>query len=198
MCQHTLRVCESEVAHSCPTLCDPVDCSPPGSSVHGISQAKILEWVAISFSRGSSRLRSRTHFSCIAGGFFTAELSGKPAYLEWACLNLWGGTWLMADRDWPLLGHVGSSHVFLISFLGQRAGPGLPFSWWWWKCKRTCLRVQVISSSVCVILTGIPLAQARSRDELKAKRWGRPPPSHPQWEVLPSYMANAVIQGEKR
>ena len=45
---------EREVTQSCPTLCDPVDCSPPGSSVHGILQARILEWVAISFSRGSS------------------------------------------------------------------------------------------------------------------------------------------------
>ena len=45
---------QSEVAQSCPTLCDPVDCSPPGSSVHGILQARILEWVAISFSRKSS------------------------------------------------------------------------------------------------------------------------------------------------
>ena len=44
----------SEVAQSCPTLGDPMDCSPPGSSVHGIFQARILEWVAISFSRGSS------------------------------------------------------------------------------------------------------------------------------------------------
>ena len=44
----------SEVAQSCPTLCDPVDCSPPGSSVHGILQERILEWVAISFSRKSS------------------------------------------------------------------------------------------------------------------------------------------------
>ena len=45
---------ESEVTQSCPTFCDPMDCSPPGSSVHGIFQARILEWVAISFSRGSS------------------------------------------------------------------------------------------------------------------------------------------------
>ena len=45
------------VTQSCPTLCNTMDCSPPGSSVHRISQAKILEWVAISFSRGSSRLR---------------------------------------------------------------------------------------------------------------------------------------------
>ena len=48
---------EGEVAQSCPTLCDPVDCSLLGSSVHGILQARILEWVAISFSRGSSRPR---------------------------------------------------------------------------------------------------------------------------------------------
>ena len=48
---------ESEVARSCPTLCDPGDCSLPGSSVHGIFQARVLEWVAISFSRGSSQPR---------------------------------------------------------------------------------------------------------------------------------------------
>ena len=53
------------VAKLCPTLCDPMDCSLPASSVHGISQARILEWVAISFSRGSSRPRDRTHVSCI-------------------------------------------------------------------------------------------------------------------------------------
>ena len=45
---------KGELAQSCPTLCDPVDCSLPGSSVHGILQARTLEWVAISFSRGSS------------------------------------------------------------------------------------------------------------------------------------------------
>ena len=50
----TIRKKESEVAQSCPTLCDPTDCSPPGSSVHWIFQARILEWVAISFSRVSS------------------------------------------------------------------------------------------------------------------------------------------------
>ena len=61
---------ESEVAQSCPTLCNPVDCSPPGSSVHGILQARILEWVAISFSRGSSWPRDRTQVSCIAGRRF--------------------------------------------------------------------------------------------------------------------------------
>ena len=48
------------VCQSCPTLCDPMDCSQPGSSVHGILQARTLEWVAISCSRGSSRPRDRT------------------------------------------------------------------------------------------------------------------------------------------
>ena len=47
----TKKVSESEVTQPCPTLCDPIYCSPPGSSVHGIFQARILEWVAISFSR---------------------------------------------------------------------------------------------------------------------------------------------------
>ena len=50
---------KSEVAQSCPTLCDPVDYSLPGSSVHGIFQARILEWVAVSFSRGSLLLPNR-------------------------------------------------------------------------------------------------------------------------------------------
>ena len=55
---------------SCPTLFDPMDCSPPGFSVHGILQARILKWVAIPFSRGSSQLRDQTHVSCIAGRLF--------------------------------------------------------------------------------------------------------------------------------
>ena len=52
-------------------FCDPVDCSLPGASVHGILQARILEWVAISSSRGSSPARDQTPVSCIEGGFFT-------------------------------------------------------------------------------------------------------------------------------
>ena len=136
---------ESEVAQPSPTLCHPKDCSLPGSSIHGIFQARILKWVAVSFSRGSSRpknyiviiitvlclvaqpcptlcnlmdcsllgssihrdspgkntgvvamhasrassqLRNRTHISCIAGRFFTNESPRKPNingifYLTW-------------------------------------------------------------------------------------------------------------------
>ena len=64
----------------CSTLCDPVDCSPLGSSVHGISQARILEWVAMPSSRGSSQPRDWTQVSCIAGRFFTTEVPGEALY----------------------------------------------------------------------------------------------------------------------
>ena len=70
------RVCS--VAQWCPTLCNSMDYSPPGSSVQGISQARILEWVAISFSTEFSQTRDWTHISCLAGGIFTTEPPGKP------------------------------------------------------------------------------------------------------------------------
>ena len=59
------------VTQSCRTLCDPMDCSLPGCSVHGILQARILEWVAISFSRGTSWPRDQTRVSWITHRFFT-------------------------------------------------------------------------------------------------------------------------------
>ena len=61
-----------KVAQACLTLCNAMDCSLPGSSIHGILQARILEWVAVPFSRVSSQLRDRTQVSLIAGGFFTS------------------------------------------------------------------------------------------------------------------------------
>ena len=68
--------CVCEVAQSCPTLCDPVDCSSPGSSVHGILQARILEWVAIPSSRGSSwRLLCLLHWQV---GTLPLAPPGKP------------------------------------------------------------------------------------------------------------------------
>ena len=59
------------IVQLCLTLCDPLDCSPPGSSVHGILQARILEWVAMPSSRGSSLARDQTQVSHITGRFFT-------------------------------------------------------------------------------------------------------------------------------
>ena len=64
--------CEaSPVTQSCLTLCNPMDCSLPGSSVHGIFQAGVLEWVAISFSRRSSQPKDWTQVSCAVGRCFT-------------------------------------------------------------------------------------------------------------------------------
>ena len=79
---------------SSPTLCNPMNCSPPGSSVPGILQARILEWVAMPSSRGSSQPRDWTHISCvfcIAGGFFTAESPGKPCRDVW----IWGQIFIL-------------------------------------------------------------------------------------------------------
>ena len=61
------------LVQSCLTLCDPVDCSPSGSSVHGVLQARILEWVAICFSRGSSRPRDGARVSYMEGRSFTVR-----------------------------------------------------------------------------------------------------------------------------
>ena len=68
---------------SCPTLCNPMNFSLPGSSVHGTFSETILEWVALPSSRGSSQPREQTCISCIAGGFFTPEPPGfKILFLQ--------------------------------------------------------------------------------------------------------------------
>ena len=72
-----LCVC-AQLLQLCPTLWGPMDCSSPGSSVHGILQARILGWITMPSSRGSSWPRYWTQVSCIAGRFFTAEPPGKP------------------------------------------------------------------------------------------------------------------------
>ena len=91
----------SSVAQSCPTLCNPMDCSPPCSSVHVIFQARILEWVAISFSRGSSRPRDWTHVSC----------TGRRILYHWATWEALGSTGkpisLPFSRFWRVLAYFG-------------------------------------------------------------------------------------------
>ena len=73
-------VCVCVHVQLCPTLWDPMDCSLPGSSVHGVFQVRILEWVAISSSRGSSRPRDQTYVSYISwqAGSLPIVPSGKP------------------------------------------------------------------------------------------------------------------------
>ena len=86
----TLWMCacmSAQSPQSCPTLCDPMDYSPPGSSVHGILQVRILEWVDIPSSRGSSQLRNQTHVtSCLLHG--QAALPLAPMGSPYGCVTL--------------------------------------------------------------------------------------------------------------
>ena len=84
------------VTQSCLTLCDPMDCSLPGSSVHGIFQARVLEWAAISFSRGSCQPRDHTQVSCTAGRIFTiwATRETRP-HRVWAILKVFSPSGLI-------------------------------------------------------------------------------------------------------
>ena len=99
-------------------ICSSIDCSPPGSSVHRISQARILEWVAISFSGDLPDLGIKPMSSALAGRFFTIEPSGKPSYsplkspVKHAALHnkrkeflshSCQGPHLDARRTWPLV-----------------------------------------------------------------------------------------------
>ena len=87
--QHYKAVLKVKVTQSCLTLCNPVDGSPPDSSVHGILQAGILKWSAIFFSRRSSWPRDRTWASHITVRFFTVWATGKPLYPQWKWKHPW-------------------------------------------------------------------------------------------------------------
>ena len=111
---------ESEVTQLCLTVCDPVDCSPPGSSVHGILQARILEWVAISFPRVSSQPRDKPRSPALQADALTSEPLGEclkwgpffPRWdlLGWVCRRLQVA---MISAEKPLMYHPG--HPFSIS-----------------------------------------------------------------------------------
>ena len=75
------------VVQLCPTLCNPMDCSPPGSSIHGIFQERTMEWVAISFSRASSWSRIKLRSPALQADSLPSELPGKPWYMRRWALN---------------------------------------------------------------------------------------------------------------
>ena len=87
----------------------PMDCSLPGSSVHGIFQARMLEWVAISFFRGSSQLKDQTWVSYIAGIFFTFDLPGKPKKLV-TVLKISTNSFCIPEDCGPTVGELQISH----------------------------------------------------------------------------------------
>ena len=108
----------------CPTVCSPVDCSPPGSSVHGIFQARILEWVAIPFSRGSFPLRDQTCVSCISKQNHQGSLpvTDKKYNLKITCSSLCSGSvscfnsaWTEQTQGCPSLQPPTTSGAFRIS-----------------------------------------------------------------------------------
>ena len=89
-------------------LCDSMDRSPPGSSVHGILQARVLEWVAMPASRGSSQPRDQTHIfmsPALAGGFFTTSATWEGPERENYYSPFMGGHW-GSDRDLSSPGHI--------------------------------------------------------------------------------------------
>ena len=92
-----------KMAQLCLILCDPMDCNPPGSSACGILQARIVEWVAVPFSRGSSQLRDWTQLSRIAGIFFTSWVShkGSPYQLTVKCIVSWASQVMLLVKNLP-------------------------------------------------------------------------------------------------
>ena len=102
-------MCVFLVTQSCPTLCNPMECSPPDSFVHGISQARIMEWAAISYSRGSFRLRDQILISCIS-------CIGRQILYHWRNLGRLGSVQFNS---------VAQSFLTLCDLM-NRSTPGLP------------------------------------------------------------------------
>ena len=90
---------ESEVTQLCPTLCDPMDCSLSGSSIHGIFQARILEWVAISFSRGSSQPSDRTWVSHTVARSFTIWATSSLLKCKRSTINLFVNIFMLISYN---------------------------------------------------------------------------------------------------
>ena len=119
---------ESEVAQSCPTLCNPMDCSLPGSSVHGIFQAIVLEWIAISFSRGSSQPRDRTRVSRIIDRRFTVWATSQKGTIKQRY-------WEAERRQTKPTVQWGGQRMFLVGEkkLGKRSLERWNALWFFWK-----------------------------------------------------------------
>ena len=139
---------ETEVAQSCPTLGDPMDCSLPSSSVHRIFQARVLEWVAISFSRGSSWPRARTQVSPTVGRrFYCLSHQGSPIAIEICAKSLQSGLtfcvrllcpWDFPGKNTAVVCHLqGTIHAICLNQPKTMPPPdpqsmgknGLPWNW---------------------------------------------------------------------
>ena len=100
-----------KVSQSCLSPCDPMDCSPPGSSVYGILQARIQEWVAIASSKGSSWPRDQTQVSCIVGRFFTLwAIRAAPRWSPRTLPNVMGNDYYFYFFRWHLTECLSARH----------------------------------------------------------------------------------------
>ena len=109
------------------TLCSPMDYSPPGSSIHRVLQARVLEWVAMPFSRGSSSPRDWTWVSCIAGSFFTMWATREASWLALVCAQVqWSplGIWMKEMKFTACPGPLGSHRLSSDGWPGHRWDSG--------------------------------------------------------------------------
>ena len=123
-----LCMCVYLVIQSCPTLCDPVDCAP-GSFIHGILQVRILEWVAITFSRESTQPRDRTLVSCTASKFFTVRATREANNTHK------GGSVIKKKKN--LSDNAGDVGLIPGSGKSPRGGNGNPLQYSCWEIPRT-------------------------------------------------------------
>ena len=140
---YLIKWSEVKVTQSRPTLCNPMDCGLPGFSVHGILQARILEWIAIPFSMGSSQLRDQTQLSHTAGVFLTTWATRESRitsyksvisieinqvhYTKLSCLNLFNN--IPAEvKNWEHSVSLDKRLTYPLSFLHLYPSPGVSFS----------------------------------------------------------------------
>ena len=141
----------------CPTLCDPTDCSLPGSSVHGISQARVLEWAAISFSRGSSQPRNQTWVSCTAGRFLT-NWATRESHHTHSVTQLYFNDKTFSSPDSPFPDSVIVTSEACCAQPPSATQGSLPPLSWAWTCRSLSHSTEIVEAesvldTICIWLT---------------------------------------------
>ena len=150
---------ESEVAQSCLTLCDPRDCSPPGSSVHGIVQARILEWVTISFSRDLPTKRSNPRLQ-----HWQADSFHCATWEAWALLSYLFSVAENWDTDWRLIANI----CLCITQVTVRWSV---LSYAWWRSQPLALSVSVAMSFCHSVSPSVSKMPAACSTKQRWKSW---------------------------
>ena len=155
-CFEALWKLKLKVAQLCLTLCDLMDYNPPGSSIQGILQARILEWVAIPFSKGSSQPRDRTWVSCIAGRFFTVWAT-REAPLVFLPGEFHGQKSLVSSSPWVTKSWTRLRHTHTHTHTHTRA-------------RARTENVEVEKRLLKIELWGVPAYRIQVRDKEPARR----------------------------